>query len=70
VSKNATKLGLFTATACIAPDEREAYDQLVACYMDDLTPESTVEDTLADEIRIWGALPTHVRLLHSHQVEL
>jgi hypothetical protein len=45
-----TAAQILGPTAFIPPEEREAYDELVASYMDDLTPESTIEDTLADEI--------------------
>jgi hypothetical protein len=50
VARNATKLGLFSTTGFVPPEERELYEEFVASYMDDLTPESVIEDTLADEI--------------------
>lgn len=49
-SRNAVKLGLFSATAFIPPDEREEYEDFCADYLGDLNPKTAVEDTLADEI--------------------
>jgi hypothetical protein len=49
-SQNATKLGLFSTTAFIPPDEREIYDDLAISYLKDLSPKSAIEDSLSDEI--------------------
>lgn len=49
-SRNAVKFGLFSATAFIPPDEREEYDEFCADYVNDLAPQTAVEDTLAGEI--------------------
>jgi hypothetical protein len=50
VSQNATKLGLFSATAFILPDEHETYDEFCDMYTSDLAPANALEGTLACEI--------------------
>ena len=50
VSRNSTKLGLFSAAAFVPPEQRALYYQFLRSYVDNLTPQGPVEDTLADEV--------------------
>ncbi len=50
VSQNARKLGLFSVTAFIRPEDRDLYKEFRADWESQLAPEGVIEDRLAEEI--------------------
>jgi hypothetical protein len=50
VSQNATKLGLFSVANFVRPEERDIFNQFESGYMAELSPATSLEQTLAREI--------------------
>lgn len=65
VSQNARKLGLFSATAFIRPEEREVYTNFRADWESQLASDGIIEDRLAEEI-----IQSAWRLRHCAEIEM
>ena len=50
VSQNATKLGLFSTSNFVRPDEQEMFDDFSRGYTAELSPDTPLEQTLTREI--------------------
>src|SRR5690349_5725846 len=50
VSKNATKLGLFSVANFVRPEEQDIFNKFESDHLDELAPDSPLEETLAREI--------------------
>ena len=50
VSRNATKLGLFSVANFVRPDERDIFNKFESVYLTELSPETLLEETLSREI--------------------
>ena len=50
VSRNATKLGLFSVANFVRPEEQDIFHQFETGYLAELAPGSSLEETLAREI--------------------
>jgi hypothetical protein len=50
VAQNAAKFGLFSVANFVRPDEQDTFDEFESGYIDELSPASPLEQTLAREI--------------------
>jgi len=50
VSQNATKLGLFSVANFVRPEEQQTFREFESGYLTELSPDSSLEQTLAREI--------------------
>src|ERR1700759_1344780 len=50
VSQNATKLGLFSVANFVGPAERDIFNEFESGYLAELSPATSLEQTLAREI--------------------